>query len=67
MSKTILIVDDSPTIRSALQEVLMENDYTVLTAENGKIAVETIKTSKDIGLVFMDVNMPEMPGIEALE
>jgi twitching motility two-component system response regulator PilH len=62
--KKILVVDDSPTERFALTEVLTANGYEVITAENGEEAV--IKSKAELpDLILMDVVMPGMNGYQA--
>jgi twitching motility two-component system response regulator PilH len=62
--RTILIVDDSPTERHVLSELLMRSGYQVITAENGEEGVEkTRKLQPD--LVLMDVVMPGLNGYQA--
>lgn len=62
--KKILVVDDSPTERFALTEVLTANGYQVITAENGEEAV--IKSKAEMpDLILMDVVMPGMNGYQA--
>ena len=62
--KTILIVDDSPTERHVLSELLTQNGYQVITAENGEEGVEKAK-SEQPDLVLMDVVMPGLNGYQA--
>jgi two-component system, OmpR family, alkaline phosphatase synthesis response regulator PhoP len=62
----ILIVDDDPIIRNLLVQILEpfeERGVELLTAENGKIALETVKKERP-NLVFLDVMMPKMNGFE---
>jgi two-component system, OmpR family, alkaline phosphatase synthesis response regulator PhoP len=62
----ILIVDDDPIIRNLLVQILepFENrGVELLTAENGKIALDTAKKERP-DLVFLDVMMPKMNGFE---
>jgi YesN/AraC family two-component response regulator len=59
----ILIVDDFPDVRESLAEVLEESGKRVLTAENGKKAIDVIK-QQTINLVISDILMPEMDGLE---
>jgi twitching motility two-component system response regulator PilH len=60
----ILIVDDSPTERFYLSELLTTNGYVVATAENGEDAIESIR--KDMpDLILMDVVMPGQNGFQA--
>ena len=62
----IMIVDDSKPFRDALSHILNKNDkYEVIAeAENGKQAVDLLDTYLP-DLVLMDIEMPEMNGIEA--
>lgn len=64
----VLIVDDSAFMRKMLSDLFAgENDFTVVdTARNGKDAVDKVKRLKP-DLVTMDVEMPVMDGIQALE
>jgi twitching motility two-component system response regulator PilH len=62
--KTILVVDDSPTERHVLSELLTSNGYQVITAENGEEGVE--KAKKELpDLILMDVVMPGLNGYQA--
>ncbi len=66
MSQKILIVDDEPNIVILMEqalESLEEEGVELLTARNGLEALETIKTEKP-NLVFLDVMMPKMSGLE---
>lgn len=60
-----LIVDDEPYNIFALEKALKSFDLQVDKAFNGKDAIEKIKGDSNIKLVFMDVNMPVMNGIDA--
>ena len=62
--KKILVVDDSPTERFALTEVLTSNGYEVVTAENGEDAIVKAKSEMP-DLILMDVVMPGMNGYQA--
>ncbi len=64
----ILIIDDSPIVRAITKDYLQELSFieSIETASNGKIALEMI--SKDhFDLIFLDVEMPALNGIEFLE
>lgn len=62
----ILLVDDEPDIREFLCYNLKKEGFEVLSAENGRQAINiTIQEKPD--LIIMDVMMPEMDGIEACE
>lgn len=65
----ILIVDDETHIRILLQQTLEEFEemnIEILTAENGRKAIEIIKEKKP-NLIFLDVMMPEMNGYETCQ
>ena len=62
--KKILIVDDSPTERHALSELLSKDGYTVVTAESGEEAITKSKSEMP-DLILMDVVMPGMNGYQA--
>lgn len=59
----ILIVDDSPTERYYLTDILVKNGFTVSTAENGEDALARIKADKP-QLILMDVVMPGANGFQ---
>jgi twitching motility two-component system response regulator PilH len=59
----ILIVDDSPTERYFLTDILVKNGYSVSTAENGEDAMLKIKADKP-HLILMDVVMPGKNGFQ---
>lgn len=59
----ILIVDDSPTERYFLTDILVKSGYSVSTAENGEDAMLKIKADKP-HLILMDVVMPGKNGFQ---
>ncbi|HVX25783.1 MAG TPA: response regulator [Parafilimonas sp.] len=66
MEQKILIVDDEPHIRMLIEQTLEELEdegVEFLTAENGEIALEIIQ-EENPQLVFLDVMMPKMNGME---
>ncbi len=65
MPKRILVVDDDRDIRLTVQKCLEVEGYEVITASNGRYAVERA-TFEQPDLVLMDVTMPQMDGLEAL-
>lgn len=67
MSKKILVVDDSNTIRQQVGMCLSGAGYAVVEAADGAEGFEAIKSQSDIAMVICDVNMPNMNGIEMLE
>jgi twitching motility two-component system response regulator PilH len=62
--KNILVVDDSPTDRQHLSDILAKSGYTVSTAENAEDALAKIKQKRP-DLVLMDVVMPGQNGYQA--
>lgn len=63
MSHKILVVDDSPTERFFLADLLAKRGYTVITAENGDEAVAKTRAEQP-NLVLMDVVMPGQSGYQ---
>ncbi len=62
--KTILLTDDDPEIVELIQLKLANSDYRLITARDGKEAVQTcLEQSPD--LVLMDIKMPNMDGFDA--
>ncbi|MDR3337456.1 MAG: sigma-54 dependent transcriptional regulator [Treponema sp.] len=62
----ILIIDDEPGIRKTLASILEDEGYTVLTAEDALVGREILE-KETINLIFLDVLLPKMGGLEALE
>ncbi|MCX6196589.1 MAG: response regulator, partial [Flavobacteriia bacterium] len=62
----VLIIDDEPAIRRALKEILEFEACVVIEAENGKVGLELAKSSS-FDLIFCDIKMPLMDGIEVLQ
>lgn len=61
-SGTVLLVDDEETIRVIGAEMLKELGFTVVTAADGREAVEIFKSTPDISFVILDLTMPHMDG-----
>jgi twitching motility two-component system response regulator PilH len=59
----ILVVDDSPTERYFLTDILIKNGFSVSTAENGEEALVKVKADKP-QLILMDVVMPGQNGFQ---
>jgi CheY-like chemotaxis protein len=66
MGLKVLLVDDEPDIIEVIQDRLEAYGFTVVTAGTGLEALKKLSVEKFDG-VFLDVKMPEMGGIEALE
>jgi two-component system, chemotaxis family, chemotaxis protein CheY len=65
MSKTILSVDDSASIRQLITFTLSKEGYAVMEAVDGKDALEKVKVSP-VDMVITDLNMPNMDGLELI-
>ena len=61
----ILVIDDEKYIRHSMQEILMDEGYTVDLAEDGSVGVEMLQ-KEHYDVVFCDIKMPVMDGMEVL-
>ena len=66
-SKTILIVDDSLTVRQHVSMILKAAGYDMVEACNGREGAEVMRSGVSIAMVICDVNMPVANGLEFLE
>jgi two-component system, chemotaxis family, chemotaxis protein CheY len=66
MAKTILVVDDSSSLRSLVKLALTRAGYAVVEAGDGKQALAQVEQTAKINLIVSDVNMPVMDGISFL-
>jgi two-component system chemotaxis response regulator CheY len=66
MSKTILIVDDSSSVRTVVKAALMGAGYDVIEGVDGKDGIAKL-TGQKVHLIISDVNMPNMGGIEMVK
>jgi two-component system chemotaxis response regulator CheY len=66
MAKTLLVVDDSASMRQLVSFTIKESGFDVLVAENGKDALAKASSAK-MDMVITDLNMPEMDGIELIK
>ena len=66
MSKTVLAVDDSPTMREMVAHTLREAGFDVFKAEDGKQALDLLAAMK-VDCVITDLNMPVMDGFGLIE
>ena len=62
MSKHILIVDDSKTVRNLVAFIMKKEGFTITTAEDGLDGLEKLYASHNIDLIISDINMPRMDG-----
>lgn len=65
MSKTIMTVDDSPSIRQMVSFTLKEAGYDVIEAADGKDALAKLSEGP-VHMVIADLNMPNLDGIELI-
>ena len=62
----ILVIDDERSIRNSMKDILSFEGHEVVLAENGMEGLVSVKTEKP-EVVFCDIKMPKMEGIEVLE
>ncbi|MBN2233196.1 MAG: response regulator [Deltaproteobacteria bacterium] len=62
-NQIVLVVDDSPTIRAVIDRGLREAGFAVITAGNGRQALELMRRQRP-AMILSDINMPEMDGLE---
>jgi len=65
--KTILLVEDDLVNQKVIQKQLEKNGFYVETALNGKLAIQQFERLEHIDLIIMDIQMPELNGIEAAD
>jgi len=61
-SQTILIAEDSDTIRALVSGILRKQGHAVVEAEDGLVAWSILQKRKDIDVIISDINMPNMDG-----
>ncbi len=69
MTRNVLIVDDSPTVRAVIKKTFKlggMTGYQVIEAPNGKEALSMLENRK-ISFMLVDINMPVMNGVELVE
>jgi two-component system, chemotaxis family, chemotaxis protein CheY len=70
VTKTIMTVDDSPSMRMLLRAALTDLGYNVVEAEDGVHALETLQNfepEEEPDLLITDINMPRMDGFGLIE
>jgi signal transduction histidine kinase/DNA-binding response OmpR family regulator/HAMP domain-containing protein len=65
-NRKILVVDDDARNIFALSTLLENHEIEVLSATNGRQAIDLIEETEDLGAVLMDIMMPEMDGYETM-
>lgn len=64
--KTVLVVDDDPSIRALIRLYLEGAGYAVIEAADGRRAMQAL-AGQAVDLVVLDIFMPEMDGLEVLQ
>jgi CheY-like chemotaxis protein len=64
--RKVLVVDDDARNIFALTSVLENHEVEVLSATNGRQAIDIIQSTPDLEMVLMDIMMPEMDGYETM-
>lgn len=64
---TVLIVEDDEDAREAVAEVLRDEGFEVVTAEDGLVALEVLSRNPPPAAVVLDLSLPRMGGLELLE
>ena len=64
--RKVLVVDDDARNIFALATLLENQDMEVLSATNGRQAIDIIESTPDLSVVLMDIMMPEMDGYETM-
>jgi CheY-like chemotaxis protein len=67
VGRTALLVDDDARNVFALSSGLERRGMNVLTASNGREAIELVESKSDIAIVLMDIMMPEMDGYQTIQ
>ncbi|WP_338415076.1 response regulator [uncultured Sphaerotilus sp.] len=63
MAKTVLVVDDSSSLRTLVKLALTRAGYTVIEGADGQDALDRLDQAGKVHLIISDVNMPNMDGI----
>jgi two-component system, chemotaxis family, chemotaxis protein CheY len=67
MSRRVLIVDDSATIRQQVRMALAQAGFDVVEAADGEDGIAKIRSDSQIAAVICDINMPKKTGLELIE
>ena len=64
--KTILVIDDSETIRQQVKQALAATGYEIVEAIDGVDGLEKLRARNDLDMALCDVNMPRMNGLDMI-
>jgi CheY-like chemotaxis protein len=67
VSKLVLLIDDEEDVRETLRDILEDRGYRVSVAENGRAALDLLRSNERPCFVLLDLIMPEMNGWEFLD
>lgn len=67
MKKRILVIEDNPMVVKSLEFKLNKDGYDVVVAEDGRKALEVLKSDDTIELVITDLMLPYITGTELIE
>jgi FOG: CheY-like receiver len=67
MPKTVLVVDDSKSVRAVIGTTLQVAGYNVIQATDGQEGLDILNEEKHIELIITDLNMPNMDGIKFIQ
>lgn len=67
MTKRVLVVDDSATVRQQVGLALRQAGYEIVEAVDGADGLSKLSSESDISMVICDINMPRMSGLEMIE
>jgi two-component system, chemotaxis family, chemotaxis protein CheY len=67
LSKRVLVVDDSATVRQQVAMALQQAGYEIVEAVDGADGLSKLSNDSDISMVICDINMPLMNGLEMIE
>jgi CheY-like chemotaxis protein len=64
MPRSVLVVDDDPTVLAVLEDMLEDLGCEVISAANGPDALDQLRENESISILITDINMPGMDGDE---
>lgn len=67
MARTVLVVDDDPSVLEVIAGMLEDLSYDLLTADSGRDALGQLSRNQRIAILITDINMPGMDGHELAE